>query len=469
MAIISELIKKAITASKDKLAFTGSTDEEKMTYGEFDEACAKVNALLHKKGLEKGDCIAVLLGRNKEYLIAQTAGLLYGYKIVLLDKHYPQDRIDYSIKDAGVKVVIDEAFMEEAKGTEPDFNIPPLTEDDSTIATYTSGSTGKPKGVLHDQGSLAESVVRSVYMEAHMGSDVAALIAPFTFIAGVWMYLTVLCRGWTVVIIPMEIVKNPRRLPEFIAEHNVSYTYMPPRVLKIFKPVSDSLKMVITGSEKVVNIHSDKFRIVNCYGMTETCATVVTFEIDRPYENTPCGKPLLNDGAYILDENGNEAETGEICLTGRFLKEYIGLKEQTDAVKIKNPFKDRDGNEYMYRTKDLGKRLPNGMIQYLNRMDWMIKINGQRIEPGEIEAVMKQVPGVTDAIVKDFTNSRGNVFICGFYISADESVTKEVFIEALKKMLPDYMIPAYFVKMDVFPVNQNGKLDRFALPDPTTL
>lgn len=469
MAVISELIKKAITANKDKLAFTGSSDSEKMTYAEFDEGCAKVNALLHKKGLSKGDCIAVLLGRNKEYLIAQTAGLLYGYKIVLLDQHYPQERIDYSISDAGVKVVIDEAFMEEAKSMTPDFTLPELTEDDPTIATYTSGSTGKPKGVLHDQGSLGESVVRSVYMEDHMGSDIAALIAPFTFIAGVWMYLTVLCRGWTVVIIPMEIVKNPRKLPEFIAEHNVSYTYMPPRVLKVFRPASDSLKMVITGSEKVVGIHSDKFRIVNCYGMTETCATVVTFEIDKAYDNTPCGRPLLNDGAYILDENGNEAEVGEICLTGRFLKEYIGLKEQTDKVKVKNPFKDRDGNEYMYRTKDLGKRLPNGMIQYLNRMDWMIKINGQRIEPGEIEAVMKQMPGITDVIVKDFTNSRGSVYICAFYISENGEISKDVFIETLKAKLPDYMIPLHFVKLDAFPVNANGKLDRFALPDPNTL
>ena len=468
MAIISELIKKAITENKDKLAFKGNSDAEKMTYGEFDEKCAKINALLISKGMKKGDCMAVLLGRNADYLIAQTTGLLYGYKIVLLDQHYPQERIDYSIKDAGVKVVIDEAFIEEAYKCQPDYNVPQLTEDDSTIATYTSGSTGKPKGVLHDQGSLAESVVRSVYMPEHMGSDTAALIAPFTFIAGAWMYLTVLCRGWTVVIIPMDIVKNPRQLAEFIAQHNVSYTYMPPRLLKIFKPVSDSLQMVITGSEKVSGIYSDKFKIVNCYGMTETSATVVTFQLDKMYDNTPCGRPLLNDGAYILDADGKEAEQGEICLTGRFLKEYIGLPEQTAKVKVPNPFKDRDGNEYMYKTGDLGKRLPNGMIQYLNRMDWMIKINGQRIEPGEIEAVMKGVPGVKDAIVKDFSNSRGITYICGFYISED-SVTKEMIHDEIKRKLPEYMLPGFLVRLDAFPVNQNGKLDRFALPDPKTL
>lgn len=468
MAIISALIKKVFDENKEKLAFNGPEESEKLTFAEYAVCCAKINGLLKSKGLSKGDCIAVLLGRNKEYLIAQTAGLLYGYKLVLLDQGYPQERIDYSINDAGVKVIIDEKFMEEVQSIEPDYEIPELTEDDATIATYTSGSTGKPKGVLHDQGSLAEAVIRSVYMPEHMGNDIAALIAPFTFIAGVWMYLTVLCRAWTTVITPMAIVKNPRKLPEFLAENKISYTFMPPRVLKFFKPIGDDLKMVITGSEKVTKVYSDKFKIVNCYGMTETCATVVTFEIDKLYDNTPCGRPLMMDGAYILDENGNESETGEICLTGRFLKEYIGLKEQTDRVKVKNPFKDRDGNEWMYKTGDLGKRLPDGMIIYLNRKDWMIKINGQRIEPGEIEMVMKGVPGVTDAVVKDFQNNKGNTYMCGFYV-ADDTVTEQMLSDEIKKKLPSYMLPNSFVKLDVLPVNANGKLDRNALKDPKNL
>lgn len=468
MALISQLIKKVFEEKKESLAFTGTTESEKLTFAEYEVLCGKINALLHKKGLGKGDCIAVLLDRKKEYLVAQTAGLLYGYKLILLDTHYPKERIDYCLENAQVKVIIDEAFMEEAASCEPDFNIPELSEDDSTIATYTSGSTGKPKGVLHDQASIAEAVIRTTFLPEHMGTDIAALIAPFTFIAGVWMYMTVFCRGWTSAIVPMETVKNPRKLPEFLAENKACYTFMPPRVLKIFNPISDDLKMVITGSEKVTKTYSDKFKIVNCYGMTETCATVVAFEIDQCYDNTPCGRPLMMDGAYILDENGNEAEEGEICLTGRFLKEYIGLPEQTAKVKVKNPFVAKDGNEYMYKTGDLGKRLPDGKILYLNRKDWMIKVNGQRIEPGEIEAVMKSVPGVADAIVKDFTNARGNTYICGFYIS-DDTVTKEMIWAEIKAKLPDYMLPGFFVRMDAFPVNQNGKLDRMALPDPKSL
>lgn len=468
MATIGELLKKAISENSDKLAFDGSLESEKITFAEMDRRCAQVHALLKQKGLKKGDCFAVLIDRKYEYFLGQNTGLLYGFKIVLLDTHYPQDRIDYIIKDAGVKIIIDDAFLEESKGVEPDFNMPELSEDDETIATYTSGSTGKPKGVLHDQGSLADSVVRSTYMGAHLGTDIAGLIAPFTFIAGVWMYLTVVCRGWTCVIIPLDVVKNPRKLPEFIAQHNMSYTYMPPRVLKVFKPQSDSLKMVITGSEKFGNIYSEKFDIVNCYGMTETSATVVTFKLDKAYDLTPAGTPLGTCGAYILDENLNEVEEGEICLTGRFFKEYIGLEEQTKKVKIKNPFFEKDGNEWMYRTTDLGKRLPDGKIKYLNRLDWMIKINGQRIEPGEIESVMKGVDGVKDAIVKDFSRKDGNVYMAGFYIAEGE-VSKDEIFAVLKQKLPDYMIPGFLVQLEKFPVNANGKLDRFALPDPKSM
>lgn len=461
---ISTLIKRAITKNPQALAFTGKSDSEKITFAQYDERAARINAYILSRGLKKGDCIAVLLDRNADYLIVQSAGLIYGYKIVLLDVHYPEDRLNYILENAGVKLVIDDEIIEEAYKMEPDFTIPELTEDDDAVATYTSGSTGKPKGVLHDQGSLAHCVYRYTVLPDELGSNIAGLIAPFTFIAGVWMYLTVLCRSWTSVIIPMEVVKNPRKLPEFLAEYDVSYTYMPPRILKNFKQVKQTLKAVITGSEKLSNIYNSEFRIINCYGMTETAATVVTFDIDRLYENVPSGKPLPFSGAYICDENLKETEVGEICLTGRFLKEYIGLPEETAAKKIPNPFKDRDGCDWLYRTTDLGQRLPDGNIQYLNRMDWMIKINGQRIEPGEIEAVMKSIPGVTDAICKDFTR-HDRTYICGFYI-AEDSVTKETFLNVLKQKLPDYMIPSFFTKMDKFPVNANGKLDRFALPDP---
>lgn len=462
--LISTLIKKAITKNPEALAFTGSSPEEKITFAEYDKRAAQINAYLLSKGLKKGDCIAVLLGRTADYLIAQSAGLIYGYKIVLLDTHYPEDRIAYILENANVKIVINDEVIEASYKMEPDFTIPELTEDDDAVATYTSGSTGKPKGVLHDQGSLAHCVYRYTVLPQEMGSNIAGLIAPFTFIAGVWMYLTVLCRSWTSVIIPLDVVKNPRKLPEFLAEYNVSYTYMPPRILKNFKQVKKTLCAVITGSEKLCNIYNPEFRIINCYGMTETAATVVTFDIDKLYDNVPSGKALPYSGVYICDADLNEVEEGEICLTGRFLKEYIGLPEETAAKKLPNPFKDRDGCEWLYKTTDLGKRLPDGNIQYLNRMDWMIKLNGQRIEPGEIESVMKGIPGVTDAIVKDFTGNE-KTYICGFYVS-DDSVTKDMLYAELKKKLPDYMIPAFFTRMEKLPVNANGKLDRFALPDP---
>ena len=272
-------------------------------------------------------------------------------------------------------------------------------------------------------------------MEDHMGSDIAALIAPFTFIAGVWMYLTVLCRAWSVVIIPLDIVKNPRKLPDFIAENNVSYTYMPPRVLKMFRPVSDSLKMVITGSEKVTNTYSDKFRIVNCYGMTETCATVVTFEIDKLYDNTPCGRPLLNDGAYILDENGKMvADTTIKSKINSEQSAQIAMKEVLDKVGLKSS----EELEYLIGT---GYGRNKGPLADENISELSCHAMGVHVTDPSVKAIIdiggQDVKGIavdTDGTVKNFAMNDKCAAGTLFKIAKVLSITVDSILEDYHKV-----------------------------------
>jgi hypothetical protein len=330
---------------------------------------------------------------------------------------------------------------------------------------YTSGSTGNPKGVIIDQMTLTHNL-HPVVSE----TDIFGLGAPFFFIAGCKLLFDGLTTGCTSVIIPLSAIREPVVLSSFLAEHDVTVTFISPRVLRYFTPTGSKLKKVITGSEKLSGIYSDQFEIFNTYGQSETVAGVLSFRVDQRYDNTPIGKPMGDACVYLLDENGKDSDEGEICLAGYFAKGYLNLPEETAGTFIANPFKDIDGYNTLVRTGDLGKRLPDGNIVYLNRKDWMIKINGQRVEPGEIETVLNHVPGVAQAAVKDFKNNNGQIYICAYYVplkTSSDTVTEEMLRDAVAAKLPEYMYPSFYVKLDKMPINPNGKLDRKQLTAPS--
>ena len=162
---------------------------------------------------------------------------------------------------------------------------------------------------------------------------------------------------------------------------------------------------------------------------------------------------------------GNDGDEGEICVSGDMGRGYVGLPEQTAQTFTPNPFREKDGHDILIHTGDLGKRLPDGNIIYINRRDWMIKINGQRVEPGEIEAEIRRTSGIKDAVVRDFIDSAGQTFLAAYY-TAESEIVEDIIRFALSEKLPGYMIPAYFTRLEKFPVNANGKLDRGALPKP---
>lgn len=455
-----DLFREQVRRNGAKTAIMDPSSSRSMTYLELEAHASRIASKMLGSGVGREDRVALVLPNGIEAAAAMLAAMKLGAAAVPLNRWYPEDRLQYIYRDCAVKLVIREDFFSNINRFEPLPMEYPRYGEDMAILIYTSGSTGNPKGVIIDQNALARSISRSIAED-----DIFGLGAPFFFIAGSKSLLMGLATGCTNVLIPLSAMRDPAELAAFLAEYRVTATFISPRVLRYFKPAGNTLRRVFTGSERLSGIWSDQFEIINTYGQSESIAGVLSFRVDRPYDNTPVGKPKQDAFVYLLDEGGKQAEEGEICLTGCFARGYMNLPEESARTFVPNPFREQDGYETMLRTGDLGRRLPDGNIVFLNRKDWMIKINGQRVEPGEIEAVLNRVPGVRAAAVKHFENSYGQIYLCAYYVAGPET-TETMLRTAAAARLPAYMHPSCYVRLEKMPLNPNGKLDRAQLTAP---
>ena len=467
MNTIQSLLYTSMQAHAERKAIVDSGDGRTLTYAELYDKASSVAGFLRSKGLEAGDYAVIALTKSVPYIIVETACFLFGFGAVPMDAGYPEDRIAYTAENIGAKIIIRPHMLAGMLSWTQKAEYREVPEDTPAVVVYTSGSTGKPKGILHDQASLFNSVRRRQTILRPSPDDIVGLIPPFTFIAGVITTMNPLCCGACVTPVPREVIINPPELARFIERMGITWTYLSPKVLKVFRESGQTLRMVTTGSERVSGIGPRRYPIYNTYGMSETASAVAGFLIDKPYENTPLGHALDGVTIYILDENCNKVNEGEICVAGHLLTRYNGLPELTEKKIIPNPFFAEDGHDRLLRTGDLGRWDKEGRLIFVNRMDWMVKINGQRVEPGEIEAVIKSVPGVTDAAVKGFTKENGQTYLCAYYV-AEGNVKEDILRAAISRKLPFYMMPAHFVALNAMPVNANGKLDRLSLKEPET-
>ena len=449
----------------DTIAIIDQGEGNQFTYSEFEAYARRVAGKLSRLGVSRNDFVTIELPRNKEYIASMAAVWMTGAAFVPLSPAYPAERVQFIRSDCSAKAVIDSAFLENIGNEAPIEDIASVEPSDHSLMIYTSGSTGKPKGVLHSHLSISDSVFRFLeYADSPAGFR-AAVGAPFTFVASVQGVFEPLCAINTAVLVPYEAMRDPVLLADFIEQYQVNRCFISPKMLRVFKAKGNSLKIVSTGSERVSNTYSADYTIQVAYGQTESAGAVMMFRIDKKYDNTPIGKPIGNVKAYLLDENNQPADEGEMCLAGNFATGYLNLPELTEKTFIPNPFFEQDGFPKLLKTGDICKKGENGNYIYLNRKDWMVKINGQRVEPGEIEAVLKNTDGIADAAIKDFKNTFGQVYLVAYY-TEKEAVDVEALKAKVSAQLPPYMIPSFFVRLDKLPVNQNGKLDRNALIPP---
>lgn len=442
----------------ERMAVIDQNGERKTSYGQLETMARKISSYITSKNLPESSFIPILLPAGVEYLAAELGIWMAGHAIVPLSRMFSPERINYIVKDCEAVFVLDETELEKAMSHSPAIQNIEFDPKETCAMYYTSGSTGNPKGILHTYESLDFSVGIQGESFGCLPDDVFGSGAPFYFVASTF-YFSFLKIGAIVHIFPDEVRKDVKMMEAYIEQNKITTSFISPSVLMNFQLQSDVLRTIWTGSERVGEINQGSYKIINTYGLTETAGPITFFELDKACDNVPIGKPGRGVKVHILDEDGNAVgvgNAGEICLEGIFTKGYYKMPEASECLYRGN----------VLHTGDIGMIREDGNLVYLNRNDWMVKINGQRVEPGEIEQAIKHIAGITNALVKGFTDDLGSSYLCAYYIAKANDLTDHKIREELLKKLPSYMIPSYFVPMESFPVNPNGKLDRKSLQAP---
>ena len=454
-----QLFKKDLEANYSKIAIVDKYCQRSTTYEQLDKLSDKIADKLHSLGYLKNSYIIVKLDRKMEYIAAYLGILKAGMAVVPAAMNYPDDRIAFMKKDCNAKHVIEDDFFYDLDGYDSYLDL--ASDTDPGLLIYTSGSTGKPKGVLQGNAGVANAVIQKQALFEGIDEIRFPSCVMMTFAVHILEYLTVFSLKGTTYIVDDETRKDVRKIEQFYKDNNITIGQISPQILKLFKVDDLSyLKRIITGAERIVNIYFENVEILNMYGCTEAGGSFTRFKIDKPYDNTPVGKPIKGIEVKILDDNGNEVargQEGEICALGDFYVSYFNDPELSKQRFVKQT----DGRTLLH-TGDLGYVNENDNIIFVNRKDWMLKINGHRVEPGEIERTMLDLFDVKNAFVKGFVNNNGQTYMCGYYIS-DSQIDKNTFVNGLKEKLPEYMIPSFFIRLDKVPLNQNGKIDRLSL------
>ena len=458
---IIELLEQYTKENPNTAILFDEAQPKGITYAQLDDYSGRVYAYLTEKGIGKEDFVLINLPRGIMPVIAMIGVWKAGAAWALVEDTYAPDRIAFIREDCGCKLEINAETWEEIMNIETRKGYTAPDPHDAAYAIYTSGTTGNPKGVLHEYGNL-QRAIDSIAIDGKNpfnGNDRIALLAPMNFVASVIVILKALsiCGG-KIFIVSYATIKNPMALKLFFVEKRISITFLTPSYVRMLgNTTGPFLRMLFVGSEPANNVYNKNLDLINIYAASESGFAVGVFQIDKSYETCPIGKPEIECPITLINEEGNEAadgEIGELCFENPYVRGYMNLPEETEKA-------FQNG---IYHTGDLARMDENGNYVLLGRSGDMIKINGNRIEPAEIEASVKQVLGIDWAAARGFEEN-GKSYLCAYY-TADIEVDGDKMREELSKRLPYYMIPAYYMKIDKVPLKPNGKMDRKALPKP---
>jgi amino acid adenylation domain-containing protein/thioester reductase-like protein/non-ribosomal peptide synthase protein (TIGR01720 family) len=478
---VPELFEKQADLYPDNIAVVH--EERRITYGELNRRANHIAARLRKDGIKPDMPAGILTGSNIEMMIAIVAVLKAGGCYVPIDPEYPSDRISYMLEDSGAKILLTKKNLFNKfnfngiiydlednnyfRGEAPNPEIV-NTPDNLAYMIYTSGTTGRPKGVMIEHHSLINLAM--CYKKAHgitSNDNTSKFMAPAFDSSVLEIFPTILC-GATLHVIPSAIRLSPEQLNEYYEKNNIVSAILPTQFGEQFMIMTrnQSLRWVEIAGEKLRSFTPQKYEVFNGYGPTEYTVVTSFFKIDKFYDNIPIGKPVYNTSIYIMDGDNNLLPIGmpgELCVGGEGLSRgYLNKKELTEDKFIENPFCP---GKKIYKTGDLARWLPDGNVEYLGRMDRQLKLRGFRIELAEIEQAIRTVKNVKNAVVADHVNENNRAYLCGYYIS-DVHIDADELKKELAGILPDYMIPAFIMRIDKIPLTPHGKTDKKALPVP---
>ena len=432
-----------------------------VSYEELHIISGRVYAYLKAHNIGKEDFVMIRLPRSVKPLIAMIGVWRAGAALVIAEENLGQERVDYIYNDCNCKLSITSEVWEEINRLEPLDGYEETDPHDAAYAVYTSGTTGNPKGVLHEYGNLERCEASAKYMgeEIFDEGERFALAAPLNFVASIMVMSYNLYRGCSIsYVLSFSTVKNPIALIKFLLLKRITLFFLTPTYARKFAgKTGPFLKKMVVGSEPANRYYLKGVTNYNMYAQSEGGVIAGMFVIDKEYDVCPIGKPQFDMKYRIVDDDGNDVpdgEIGEFIFDSPYVRGYINLPEETAKV-----FKDG-----YYYTSDLAQILPDGNIVICGRKSDMIKINGNRIEPAEIEAAIQSNLKIDWCAARGFVSDEQS-FICAYY-KDDITFDEEELRAQLQKRLPHYMIPAYFMKIDSIPVKSNGKMDRGALPKP---
>ena len=459
---ICEEWEKLVEASPEALFVTEESTGRSYSRQQMDQLSGRVYGWLRGQGVERETFVLIKLPRDARPFAAMLGVWKAGAAFVIVEDDHAPERVEAIRQDCECRRVIDESVWEDILRTEPLAGYTKAADHDLCFAVYTSGSTGRPKGVLHEYGKIR---LIQASMDRYMGNlinngTVMGMRVPLHFVVAVRLVLNAVHAGMHMIIMTKETARDPAKMNALFMKYQVTFTYMTPSILRVMQhALAPCLHTVMSGGEPASDLWVEGVKVINNYGMSESGFPIAQYVIDRRYETAPAGRPVF-DGfrIRILDENDREVpagEKGEVCFENPFFRGYNRMPEETEKAM-------RGG---LFHSGDTGKILDDGNLLITGRINTMVKINGNRVEPGEIEAALKKFAGIKNAVVKGFEHKRHQNYLCGYYVSEHE-VPEAKLRSHLSRLLPHYMIPSFFTRLERIPLNKNGKVDRFALPEP---
>jgi len=480
---IIDLFEKRVEKEPDKVAL--SCLGEAISYSGLNRYVNQFAGYLRENGVGRDSIVGIMMEPSIDMVIAILAIIKAGGAYLPVEKNTPESRVKYILEDSSAgylisdgdifenTIIYNRSLYTKYKGENLVIN---NKSGDLLYVIYTSGSTGNPKGVMIQHRNVINFTNGLNDIINLEGMKKILLLTTVCFDISVLEMIVPLTLGLEVVIAARKLQTDMRNLLSYIEENQVDVLQVTPsrmQMLTLFSGWEDklnSLKAILVGGESFPAALTEKLKalsetkIYNMYGPTETTIWSTVKPV-IPGKKLTIGRPIANTHIYILNKNLDLAaagEIGEIYIAGDGVaRGYLNRPQLNSESFITNPYT----GELMYYTGDLGRWLENGEIECLGRADFQVKVRGYRIEVGEIEHQLVKMDGITQAVVVYYKDSFENGYLCAYMTGKQEHSIEEI-REHLLRFLPEYMIPSYFVFMDMMPLNNNGKVDRKKLPRP---